>query len=423
MDSLVDDDEPGRESDFGGGRRVRVAAPPRGVAGKARTPIGCVLCGDAIDGAGQHTVSLAGCRHTAHYECFLTANLVRRVMSCPHCFPEGPIKDDYGDCIYMKDMHLDQFVSENVEKALGMRVNEYKTADIIAHAATLARIDVDESDVEHMRRMITLTSGVPARALRSWLPGFAEKDLVRGMLRAHVRPRDLRRDGADVVMILNAHVTLDEMLHWDYTLKELREIGFDTHSLVALGFRAGHMSQKSLVSAFDVRNVFHMTFEDLLQLEGKFYPRAYGALISYCSIGLDATEHRTLGLPGLVALLPHGLDRAAVLMLASAVTLADLVGLGLTIEMLEKFEMTNAADIAALGAPSPAAAAAVLGCSAARLATPPESSAVPTRTAAVPAPVTSIPKRRGDARTAVARTVPQLSPEHAELMRQLFDEF
>lgn len=383
----------------------------------------CVFCRSSIRTETQHMVTLAGCGHFSHYECFFGMNLVRRVGSCPECIPDVVINDDYGDCIYAKDMHLDHFVRDNIEVAVGMRVNEYKTSEIIAHAAAVAHVDAAETTADHVSRMIRKTGGVPARALRPWLPGVQDAAHVKALLHAHVRPKQLRASGVDVVTILNANVSFDEIIECQYTLKEIHEIGFDMRTLVALGFRAGHMRNKGSVPVVDVRNVFKMSFEDIIQLENRFYPKPFGALIAYCSMEQDLEGHRILGLTTLDALRPHGLNSIALQVLAKDMPLSELASLGLTVDMLEEFDMLNADDLKAVGVHDPATAAVILRCDPRKL---------------MPVPPSTLPVC--DAETDVARDIEsrlaniphrathhngdvysRINPEHRKLMQYVFD--
>jgi hypothetical protein len=383
----------------------------------------CVFCLDRINSAAQHTVVLAGCRHCAHYECFFGANLVRRISSCPHCIPEQGVNDDYGDCIYVKEMHLDAYVRSNVEIALGLRVNEYKISEIISQADTVARLDDNETTAEHVSRLIRKTGGVPARPLQPWLPGLQDRELVRSLLASHISPKNLCRDGVDVVTILNSGVVLDDLLRWNYTLKEIHDIGFDMRTLVALGFRAGHLRNKASVSVMDVRNVFKMTFEDIIQLENKFFTKSFAALVSYCDTDQDYQGHRALGLPNLQALQPHGLNGIALLILAKNMSLKDLVSLGLDYTMLEDYDMINATDLRELGVQDPKTAAALLGCTPQQLSPvlPSLSTVCPNSVqgeAKLAAKHVAIPPRSdADAVAALMRA----NPEHTKLMHFVFN--
>ena len=393
-----------------------------GSKGVESKPI-CVLCEDSIDSATQHAVQIAGCRHFAHYECFFAANIVRRINSCPRCIPEQGVNDDYGDCIYVKEMHLDAQVLSNVEIALGLRINEYKISDIISHADTVARLDGAESAAEQVSRLIRKTGGVPARPLQPWLPGLQNRDMVRELLQSHIRPKDLAREGVDVVTILNSEVVLDDLLQWNYTLKELHDIGFNMRTLIALGFRAGHLRNKSSVSVMDVRNVFKMTFEDIIQLENKFYPKPFAALVSYCDTEQDYDGHRTLGLPNLQALQPHGLNGIALLILAKNMSFENLVKLGLDYNMLVEYDLINAEDLRELGVDNVDLAAGLLHCKPQQLtpllanATQNRGNSSKGKEPEVNQELSRVPERpRGNAST----NLMHVNPEHKKIMQFIF---
>lgn len=293
---------------------------------------------------------MAGCGHEAHYECFLGANLVRRVMSCPRCVPNQAIADDYGDCINMADLQLGDFVRRNMENAAGKRVAEYSMADAIAHAAELVAQDAG-TDAARLALATATVARAPMQPLRPWLPDATETQIakVRELVRVHTPPRKLRALGVDTLAVLNARLVLDDLLSANYTLSEIRDVGFDLPGLVTLGFRAEHLSNAAHVPALDMRNVFACTFEDVLQIERKYFT-PYGALIAYLSVRIGLEGHVALGLPNLAALRAHGLDRLALLVFAKAVSFADLRALGLDGALLREFDMCNEADLRELGA-------------------------------------------------------------------------
>jgi len=309
-----------------------------------------VLCEAPVSADRHVSVRLAGCGHEAHYECFLAANLVRRIMSCPRCVPNQTIADDYGDCINMADLQLGDFVRRNMEVAAGKRVAEYSMADAIAHATELAALD-SGTDADRLLAVTGAVARAPMPALRPWLPDATPEQtaIVRDMVRAHTSPRQLRMTGVDALAILNARLTLDDLLHANYTLREIRDLGFDLPGLVTLGFRAEHLSNAAAVPVLDMRNIFACTFEDVLQIERKYFT-AYGALIAYLAVRIGLEGHRALGLPNLAALRPHGLDRLALLVFAKTVSFNDLRALGLDATMLRELDMLNTMDLHELGA-------------------------------------------------------------------------
>ncbi len=309
-----------------------------------------MLCETQI-AAERHTgVRLAGCGHATHYECFLSANLVRRVMSCPVCVPNQVVAEDYGDCINMAELQLEDFMRRNMEVAAGKRDAEYVMADAIAHAAELAAVD-GATDADRVVATVAAVAGAPMAGLQTWMPDAtrAQIDMVRDLVRVHTSPRQLRTLGVNRLSILNARLTLDDLLRANYTLKEIHDLGFDRNGLVTLGFRAAHLDNAAAVSVHDMRNIYTCTFEDVIQIESKYF-LPYGALLSYLTVKLDLAGHRMLGLPGLHALRAHGLDRLALLVFSKTLPFLDLCALGLDTQMLREFDMLNVADLQELGA-------------------------------------------------------------------------
>lgn len=345
-----------------------------------------MLCESAVLPDKQTSVRLAGCGHTAHFECFLTANLVRRVMSCPLCVPDQEIKDDFGDCINMAERQLDDFTRRNMEAAAGMRGNEYSMTDIIAHATEIALVD-SATDADRTFAVVSTITSSPMPPLRTWIPDMTSEKIaiVRGMLSAHANVRQLRQNGVGKLAILNSRVVLDDLLAWNYTLSEIRDMGFDFRGLVTLGFRAAHLNNAAAVSAYDMCNIFTCTFEDVLQTEQK-YLTPYGALISYVTVKIGLAGHRILKLPSLEALRAHGLDRHALLVFSKTLTFNELRMLGLDGAMLRDFEMLNVADLQELGALDAVASHADITKVATTMQVPPTDIRQPVTAATITAP-------------------------------------
>lgn len=345
---------------MGGPARAATAGIHSGPVANADSKLECVFCNDKINTAADDYLNLAGCPHKAHYECFVSANLVRNVRSCPRCKPTEAIADDFGDCINVAHLQLEEFTRRNMEIGMGARVADYNANELLAHATQMVKLD-GMTDPQRALALVSAVCAAPPRPLRPWLPNTSETEIaaVRARLSVHTTPANLRMNGVDPLAIVNAGIILDDLLYWNYTLKEIYDIGFRLDTLVVLGFRAAHMTNAAVVSAYDMRNVFKCTFQNIIQIEGKFF-KPVGALMSYIAIKLDLEGHTALGLPSLNALRAHHLDRLSLLCLCETLSFADLRALKLDAQMLRDFDMVNAADLRALRGPESIIATAAL---------------------------------------------------------------
>ena len=319
-----------------------------------------MFCDEHVNYNEDIVTRFPGCGDVAHNECYEARRFVRRISSCPTCTPNIAIADDYGDCINMAGLQLEEYTRRNMEVAAGMRAADYTFNDQLAHAAQLVALD-SMTDAQRVIAVVSAATPDRTRGLRPWLPHMTAEEslLTQEMLKTHTRPVDLGRRGVTSVAILNAGVSLDGLLDWNYTLGEIRDMGFTLITLVTLGFRAMHLKRSAVVSVHNMRAVFNCTFEDVLQIERKYFSR-YGALLSYASVGLDYEAHTTLGLSNLNALRPHGLNRLALLVFAESLEFASLRLLGVDAAMLREFDMLNDDDLRAIGRQPPDAVAAAL---------------------------------------------------------------
>lgn len=310
----------------------------------------CGVCRDDVSYDKHAVLRYPGCGHVAHADCYVGAVFIRRQASCWQCSPDAAIADDYGDCINMENLQLEEFTRRNLAAAASARRADYNITALLAQAKELVDIDTVGSDAARVVAVVNAVGDIPARPLTPWLPGATAEDmcLTRELLKVHTTPLELRMKGTNVLGVINSRVTIDELLRWNYTLGELRDVGFTLDTLVTVGLRAAHLRQRAIVSVHVLRNVFGCTFEDVLQIERKF-STAYGALLCYLCVGLDLEGHRTLGLTNLHALRPHGLDRFALLVLAQSLKPPDLRALGLDLQLLRDLDALSADDIRALG--------------------------------------------------------------------------
>lgn len=280
------------------------------------------------------------------------------MASCWKCVPDAAIADDFGDCINMENLQLEASTRRNLELAATARRRDYNFTELLAHAQQVVKLD-DESDSGRVLSVITAINAVPVKPLTPWMPHSTAEELVvtRELLQMHTSPMELRLRDVSVLAIINSSVTIDHLLKWNYTLGELRDIGFTLDTLVTLGFRAAHLKDRAIVSVHVLRTAYACTFESIIQIERKFC-KEYGALLSYLCAGLDLEGHQVLGLRDLNALRPHKLDRLAVLVLAKSVKLAGLVALGFDAEMVREFDLLSADDVRELTGLSDLGAAA-----------------------------------------------------------------
>jgi hypothetical protein len=322
----------------------------------------CGVCRDDVSYDKHAVLRYPGCGHVAHADCYVGAVFIRRQASCWQCSPDAPIADDYGDCINMENLQLEEFTRRNLAAAASARRADYNITALLEQAKELVKLDEVGSDAARVVAVVNAVGDIPARPLTPWLPGATAEDmcLTRELLKVHTTPLELRMKGANVLGVINSRVTIDELLRWNYTLGELRDVGFTLDTLVTVGLRAAHLRQRAIVSVHVLRNVYGCTFEDVIQIERKF-STAYGALLCYLCVGLDLEGHRTLGLTNLHALRPHGLDRFALLVLAQSLKPPDLRALGLDLQLLRDLDALSADDVRALGgSPNLAVAVAAL---------------------------------------------------------------
>jgi hypothetical protein len=339
----------------------------------------CVLCGLGY-APNVDTMQFGACKGTAHMLCYMKLVHCRYISTCPSCVPVGSFSENFGDCIYTNHIHLEAEYERNLRAALGQRHSDYTPEIMLEHALELFKFDTDaESESGVAKALVQHVQSLEPRPLQPWLPGFDSASFVRAKLAAHTRPFVLRQENVNAIIIMNCRVTFDDLIAWKYTLSEIHDLGFGLRELCAIGFRAWHMRRRADVPVTVLATSYSVSFEHVIQLESKFFSD-YGAVLSYCSVGLSASEHEILGFTSIHALVPHGLDRVVLFELAAALTFAELVRMGMSADVLRQHGLLNATDLARLRAPDSVdetARALRISPAAIRVARPPQEPAPP----------------------------------------------
>lgn len=290
----------------------------------------CIWCKQEVKRSKHLIVLLPECQHVYHLDCMLKTMTTHHIKGCIECEPDSEQGFlDLGDDVRIQEHIKKQKIVQGMQQGKAIRMQSYPTSSVIEHARQITEVDMN---AQH--------SPAP---LHCWIPGYDRAETVRTLLMQHSTPNQLKRGGVDPVILLNSGFTIDNILAYKYTIKEIYEMGFDWTGLIAMGIRLSHLKRADLFPVADLVRLFNVRYVDILQLEGSIHGD-YSSLFMFCGMLFKKEELIELQMTDLKFLIPYGLDKKCMYNLSLKLTFVDLVALKMTGKMVRNMGMLREID-------------------------------------------------------------------------------
>lgn len=298
----------------------------------------CIWCKLVVSRSKHMVVLLPECHHVYHLDCLLKALLIHNIKGCIECSPDttkGTL--DLGDDIRLREIINGEIVTAEVKYAKDMQMSRYKTSVMVDHANQITQLDA--------------SIDTRSQPLECWIPGFDKSETVRIMFEKHASPTQLRRAGITPVIMLNSGFTVTDLFDYKYTIKEVKQMGFDWTGLIAMGLRLDHLKRATDFPIADLVRLFNVTYVHILKLEGEIRGEK-NAILLFCNMLFKRSEFIDMQMTDIELLVPYGLDRDCMYGLGNSLDFKDLVALKMTGNFVRKIGMLREVDFEKMGWPS-----------------------------------------------------------------------